>query len=579
MNERLVILENTSYYSSAETLYSFNGMKRLSAQMPMNLFLLLLPLSLICFGAQVSVGSLNTTNQVPRHTATGVVANGLTGEPIRRALVQLNGSTVLTGSDGHFVIADVPEGQAIFSTQKPGFFDPRSMSGGQWGRPNPTFTVGSDNNDFHLTLLPNSKIVGRITDSNGEPVENAQVQVLFEQISQGRRQWQPRLSANTDEDGSYRLDDLTPGRYTVFAGGHSEPPQSWNAPLEVSPPKYYPDAPDLASAQPIDLRAGQEFRADFRFRTERAYRVTAQASGVPAGMSVNFSLQNASGQNIWFEGMNFDPTHGRFIAPALPSGTWTIWLNASDGQGHTYQARQEIAVNHADIADLQILLHRAASIPVVLNHPTNQPAETQPQIIASGSVNPGISATLVSVDPYKMEIYGMQMQGDPPVTEFHDVAPGKYKLDVQAFGSECVETSWYGSTDVTRDYLTVGTDGATQPLTINLRADCSTLSAKLRPEEQSHSGFLLVVPSSSLGEPKILPFQAQPSSNQVVGFINSSSSIILSPGSYQVFAFTNLDGLEYANPEALRSYPSQSLTLGPGQKTELSVTLTERKEN
>jgi hypothetical protein len=557
-------------------------MMRLSRQVSRILpLLLVVPSALNCYAVQVSVASPNAQSAVPRHTITGTVSNAVSGEPIRRALVQLQGSvsaSVLSGSDGRFQIADVPEGQVVFSTQKPGFFDPRSMSGGQWGQPNQTFTVGSGNNDFHLTLLPNSRIVGHITDNNGEPVENAQVQALFEQISQGRKQWQPRLSANTDEDGSYRLDDLTPGRYMVFAGGHSEPPQSWNAPLEVSTPKYYPDAPDLASAQPIDLRSSQEFRADFRFRTERGYRLTAQVSGVPAGMGVNFSLQNASGQNVWFEGMNFDPTHGRFLAPALPSGTWTIWLNANDSQGHTYQARQEIGVNHADIADLQILMHRAASIPVVLNHPTNQPTETQPQIIiANGSVNPGISATLVSVEPSNMESYGMQMQGDPPVTEFHDVAPGKYKLDVQAFGSECVGTAWYGSTDVTRDYLTVGPDGATQPLTINLRADCSTLSAKLRPEERSHSGFLLVVPSSSLGEPKVLPLQTQPTSNQFNGFNNSSMT--LSPGSYQVFAFTNLDGLEYANPEALRGYPSQSLNLGPGQKTEISVALTERKDN
>jgi hypothetical protein len=46
-----------------------------------------------------------------------------------------------------------------------------------------------------------------------------------------------------------------------------------------------------------------------------------------------------------------------------------------------------------------------------------------------------------------------------------------------------------------------------------------------------------------------------------------------------VFALTSLDGLEYSNPEALRNYPSQSVNLGPGQKTELTVELTERKEN
>jgi hypothetical protein len=548
------------------------------------LFLLLLPSSQFCFGVQVSIGPLNSTNQAPRHTITGTVTNAVTGEPIRRALVQLNGpasSAVLTGSDGRFQFADVPEGQVVFSLQKPGFTDPRSTSGTQWGMPNAFFTVATGKNDFHLTLLPNSKIVGHIIDADGEPLENVQVQILFEQIWQGRKQWQPRNTVSSDEDGSYRAEDLTPGRYVVFAMGGAGLQQNSNGLREVIAPKYYPAAPDLASAQPVDLRAGQEFRADFRLHAERGYRVTAQVSGVPAGQGIGFSIQNADGQNFWSEGMQFDQAHGQLIVPALPSGVWTLFLNGNDTQGHGYQSRQEIAVSHSDL-DLQIPLRPAASIPVTLNHATNPAVETaQAQIVGlineSKLMNPGISATLISTDASTMQSIGLQMQGDPPALGFNDVPPGKYKLDVQAFGNECVESAWYGSVDLTRDYVVIDANGGAQPLTINLRADCGTLTAKLRPEERSQSGFVLVVPSSSVGEPKILQVQ-QASTHQVfAGFANHS--LTLTPGSYQVFALTSLEGLEYSNPEALRNYPSQSVNLAPGQKTELIVELAQRKEN
>jgi hypothetical protein len=513
---------------------------------------------------------------------TGTVTNAVTGEPVRRALVQMNGATsgaVLTGADGRFQFADVPEGPAVFSLQKPGFSDPR-FTPSQWGMPNAFFTVGSGKNDFHLTLLPNSKIIGHITDGDGEPLANVQVQILLEQIWQGRKQWQPRNSASTDEDGSYRAEDLTPGRYIVFAMSGAVSPQSSNGPREVIAPKYYPAAPDLASAQPLDLRAGQEFRADFRLRAERGYRVTAQVSGIAPGLGVGFSMQNASGQNVWFEGMQFDPTHGQFIATALPPGLWTLVLSANDTQGHGYQTRQEIAVGHTDV-DLQIQLRPAASIPVTVNHPTTQTPDTeQPQIIqminGQKMMNPGIGATLISTDASSMQSVGLQMQGDPPALEFNDVPPGKYKLDVQS-GNECLESAWYGSVDLTRDYVVIDANGGTQPLTINLRADCGTLTAKLRPEERSHNGFVLVVPSSPVGEPKILQVQ-QASTPQVFGGF-AYPSLTLPPGSYQVFALTSLEGLEYSNPEALRNYPSQSVNLGPGQKTELTVELTERKEN
>jgi carboxypeptidase family protein len=548
------------------------------------LFLLLLPSSLVCFGGQAVIGALNISNQTPRHTITGTVTNAVTGEPVRRALVQMNGAAsgaVLTSSDGRFQFADVPEGPAVFSLQKPGFSDTRFTPGSPWAAPNAVVTVGSGKNDFHLALLPNSKIIGHIIDADGEPLANVQVQILLEQIWRGRRQWQARNSASTDEDGSYRVEDLTAGRYVVFAMGGAVPQQSSNGPREVIAPRYYPAAPDLASAQPVDLRAGQEFRADFRLRAERGYRLTAQVSGAPAGQGVGFSMQNADGQNFWSEGMQYDPAHGQLIVPALPPGLWTLFLNANDTQGHGYQTRQEIAVGHTDL-DLQIPLRPAASIPVTVNHPATQAVDTeQPQLVqminGQKVMNPGISVNLISTDASSMQSVGLQMQGDPPVLGFNDVPPGKYKLDVQAFGNECVESAWYGSVDLTRDYVVIDTNGGTQPLTINLRADCATLTAKLSPEERSHSGFVLIVPGSSVGEPKILQVQQTSPPSVFTGF--AYQSLTLSPGSYQVFALTSVEGLEYSNPEALRNYPSQSVNLGPGQKTELTVELTERKEN
>ena len=41
---------------------------------------------------------------------------------------------MLTGADGRFHFADVPEGRIFFSVQKPGFSDPANLVGGPiWG--------------------------------------------------------------------------------------------------------------------------------------------------------------------------------------------------------------------------------------------------------------------------------------------------------------------------------------------------------------------------------------------------------------------------------------------------------------
>jgi hypothetical protein len=53
----------------------------------------------------------------------------------------------------------------------------------------------------------------------------------------------------------------------------------------------------------------------------------------------------------------------------------------------------------------------------------------------------------------------------------------------------------------------------------------------------------------------------------------------LTPGAYEVYAFDTVDDLEYANSEAMRSFSSQTVTLGANQTTQLKVKLTHRKGN
>ena len=217
------------------------------------------------------------------------------------------------------------------------------------------------------------------------------------------------------------------------------------------------------------------------------------------------------------------------------------------------QARREIAVNGSDLLNLQVVLQPAAAIPVTVTH---APANATPEA-EQAAQNPGVSVTLLPAELFSFNSYGTQQQGDPPVLSIPNVTPGKYKVDIQSYGAECVESAWYGNVDFgLRDYLVVG-EGQAQPITINLRADCATLTAKLKPSEHSQQGFLLVVPSSSVATPKVMPIAAQNPSGQSSFYPLAFSPFnTLSPGTYQVYAFSTLDGLEYSNPEALRNYPA-----------------------
>ena len=497
----------------------------------------------------------------PKHTVTGTVSNALTGEPIRKALVQLFGQTqmsALTGPDGRFSFEDVPEGPVGFNTQKPGFYNNPNESKLQ--------TVGSGSNDFALKLYPDARITGHVTDANGEPIEGANVQPILQMIQQGRQQWQRRGSTTTDEDGGFEFEDLPPGHYLIYCGGQDIPAMSWNAPREVYLPTYYPEAKDRTSAQVVELQPGQEFSADFHLHRERGYTVKAQVSGLPGRAGP--MLQDSGGQT--YRGMRSDRQPGQFTAEGVPSGTWVLAVQAGDQAGHVFQARQEFTIDHADVTGLQAQAYPQVMIPVVVNLPDNESAEP-PKRVGNGQFmtpSTNVQVRLIPDKPSEGRNYFATMQGNPPTLRFMNVPPGKYKLSVRSFGDTCLDSATYGGVDLTRDELVVGPEGGAQPIVLNLGSDCAVLKVGVKAE--GVNTFIVIVPASGVEEPI-----AQMVTGQVTGAIQ----VKISQGTYQVFAFANIEGLEYANLEAMRSYSGQSITLEAGQEKDITLEVTERKDH
>ena len=492
------------------------------------------------------------TREIPRHNVTGTVVNAVTGEPIPRALVQLSGrglTSTLTGADGRFEFHEVPEGQVNFNVTKPGFFDMRNAPG--FRRPQ-LFRVTSGDNDFRLTLVPAARIVGRVTDQDGEALEQISIEAVSQQIVNGRKQWGQRGAGFTDDDGAYRLDDLLPGPYVLFQAGRPLEGSDANGAPQLIAPVYYPDAADLVSAQVIDLQPGQEFRADFHVASQRGYRVAGRIAGYSAVSAFGIVLTNSTGQMMNWP-IQLDQKAERFAVQCIPNGDWQLIVTTNDRQGRTFEARQDIAVNNADINNLQIVLHPAVSIPISVVHAAPVPEATL-----------NVNVHLSEIDRIQPRQYWPANHGQPPSWSFDNVSEGKYRLDIAPPGNECVESAWYGNLDLLRNYLVIAGEAAPQPITIQMRKDCGTLHARV--DGAATSGALVLVNPDSIDEP--MP----------VFFNGDTGTAVLSPGSYRLYAFADLNGVEYANPEAMRDYTSQTVEIAPNQKLEISVKLIDAKE-
>jgi hypothetical protein len=183
--------------------------------MAKRVLLCLTPVLLLSAQGQLPT-DLNQPRAGPKHTVTGTVSNGLTGEPIRRALVQLFGQTqmsALTGPDGRFSFEDVPEGTTGFSTQKPGFYKAWLPAGTVCGPlsmdcrvrikqsdGSSTAIVAGPNLDTeHLVFQvePPASISGKVVDEENDPQPNLQVYLFRQSVVGGKYETRERSAAPT----------------------------------------------------------------------------------------------------------------------------------------------------------------------------------------------------------------------------------------------------------------------------------------------------------------------------------------------------------------------------------------------
>jgi hypothetical protein len=421
-------------------------------------------------------------------------------------------------------------------------------------------TVGPNTAPVALTLVPESVIEGRVFRDTDEPVENAQVQVISDQIAGGRRVLQVTGNWSTDDAGEYRIENLTPGKYYVqvmqqavfgeqlafnwlngsAAGGSSR---------EVYPEQFYPNAPDFASAQALSLKPGETAQVNFTLSPKAGIRVSGVlAPAAPNGIFA--SLQDASGEETQI-GIQFDPRTGRWTLPIVPPGAWNLVFRAQNQPGDAYYAEQQIEARGSDIDNVRILLQPLPPIPV---HVVN-------------AADTGGQSVQVRLIPQKARLnrqeFGAATDGANPAGPLliRDVTPGTYTAVVQANGQGCVDSVLSGNVDLTRDPLVVALGSPPQPIQVTLRQDCATLDVTVQSQDHARAVSVILVSDSQAFEPSVT----------YVGAGSQTQFAPLMPGLYRLYAVFNLNNLEYTNPEALRNLEGQEITLAPNQHASVSV--------
>ena len=491
------------------------------------------------------------------YTLHGTVTNSVTGEPIARVLVTVIAErkpAVLTGADGSFQFSGLPAGMVEVAATKPGFFDskgsqPRAGSyfrftavrNFQSANGDVTVQVGPDTAPLTLKLVPEGIITGHVEDARGEPIEGALISIQSIHIVDGRKQWDHQPGHSTNEDGNFRIANLSPGRYyvSVLAAKRRGTLEDLTQTAQTGYPLvvYYPSASDRTSAAPIEVKAGQRVELQFALKLQSVFKVSGAVSGRDNDQFVQLKLLSLSGDELSVPA-RFDSASGKFEIERVPAGTYRL-----EARGSGYS---DLVLNVAgNLNDVHLQLNPKMPIPISVRTEftgTNTPPIPQ----MNGEVPVYILLRKTGYDQGPV-VAGMEKGSDG--SHVVNAPPGRYYADLQPLNGSYVQAAHYGDIDLLKDELIVSPGTMPRPIEVVLRDDSATLTVKIPSADSNASSTVLMLPQAPPGQLRII---------HIYG--NTEAGVPgLAPGDYKLFAFDSVEQIEFRNPEVLDQYSSKSV--------------------
>lgn len=481
--------------------------------------------------AQDGSPTVSSRDNDSHYSLTGTVINSVTGEPLRRAAVQMagqSGSATLTDDSGHFQFDGLPQGQFFVTAMKPGYYENGPGATG--------VTLGRDTAAVVLKLTPCGVIAGRVTTRDGKPLEGFRISLIAKEILSGRKTWVERPAQGiTNEDGEYRVAGLSADTYYVGVDSGQQTslgePGVVNAREQGYARVFYPGVSELSAASPIEVVPGQELEANFSLTPEPLYQV----SGVVPQAVTGLQFERKTGGEADFSAMA-GIQDGRFQAK-LPAGSYVV--SGSTVQGTSLSTPGASVVISADNADVHVPLAATASIPVRILAEHAGPGAGErvlPEQI------PGLRIELESAS----HMARMKRWWNVQAGAIENVAPGAYMLRVQMAAPWWVKSAQCAGVNVLVDDFTVTDAGSSPPIEITLRDDAGFVTGTVSGAGQWPEVMVLLVPAQG----------NKNNIDQTIATMGAFSFQGVAPGDYAIVALDHGEQVEFANPDVLSPYLS-----------------------
>lgn len=526
---------------------------------------LLLPLLIpVCAFAQQAQ---NTGSQTC--FLSGRIENSVTGAPVRKAAVRLRpvdpkpknlANTQEGDAEDPLETATNAEGAFSFSGLAAGsyrlFAERTGFSPTFWGAKRHAKTgqplqlaAGDRREDIAIRLVPLSAITGKVVEEDGDPVPNAQVQLLVPVYMPSGREMKVQNGTYTNDLGEYRIHSLTPRRYFLRV----DPPRSEMTSGKVGRGKrkslvgaFYPGVAEPSGAAALELEAGQQLNG-VDITLHMGHRVTVNGRLVlPPGatrLQVTAGQYSDSGSSTTTVDLS-DPA-GHFSWSNLAPGDYLLDGRCSVGD-QEYHAYLPFTLGSTDVENLEL---RPAP-----------PVEVTGHVRFEGPVNEKVvSASLLLNGKLSRSHLTAKIQKDGKFTVSR-LGPDVYRLALNSGAEAFITEARWGSIDALNSGLDLSPGSSASDVSVVISSDVATLEGTVQNDKQEPLATGLVV------------LRATPTNGE--SYLNSNFNAVkvdrsgkfsiagIAPGHYRILAWEDVDeGTARYDPMFFRQMMAQGQAL------------------
>jgi len=482
------------------------------------------------------------------YTIEGLVLEGGTDRPLERVQVSLlpGSKFATTDSTGNFSINGVPTGRYRLVPAREGFVYSRPAhlkaprEPGVWVQVSP----GQKSEKIRLRMVKEGIIAGVVLTSNGRSSAGLAAALLrYSYDAYGNRKllWASGTAAvKVDDRGRFRFFGLQPGSYIVSAGGGGL--------FSDTTSLYYPGTADEDQSLPVQVKAGEEVLLPTMtvHPTMKSKEVRLQFTGTARQARTTLTLNVGSSGLLEFP-PDTSATDG-LIVPGLAIGRYDIMVSWMTSPQDLYYGKSTLEVSDSDLTRvLEITKGVKVKGSVVFED-------------AKGTRTPA-SGVVCALRP-------IRFPSIPPACAGGAAVPGQYQINFQQMPADAyVLLAEVGGQDILSGPVEITAD-------VDVNVVLVTPGSVVEGAVRDANGDKLADAVVALVPDAPLRF-AGPLYRSVISDVNGNFELRgIAPGSYRLFAWTELEGAAYRNAEFMKEFDDRGKPISIEKAARVSIDVT-----